>query len=222
MTSVFERALGPACDELHPEIRRRYALTSADQQRCVGRGRMRSISHHPLARPVLRGLARRNVLFPETGTDVPFEVRTTPFRDVDGTETLAYVRAFDVGVTRRFDAYMTYDAGHECVLDYVGSHRDLVVELHPGVTEEGGLQIHAGKQWHSLVGTSIRVPSPLRVGIDVHERYDETSERFEIDVVVRGPMVGTVFAYDGWFTVEYESCSNLGPVDAPAGWTGEK
>lgn len=222
MTSVFERALGPAYYELHPEVRRRYALTSADERRCVGRGRMRSVSHHPLARPVFRCLARRNVLFPETGTHVPFEVRTTPFRDVDGTETLAYVRAFDVGVTRRFDAYMTYDVDRQCVLDYVGSHRDLVVELHFDVTEEGGLLIRAGKQWLSLAGSPISVPSPLRVGIDVHERYDEGSERFEIDVAVRGPLLGIVFAYDGWFTAEYESCPKLGDIDAPAGWAGEK
>lgn len=222
MKSVYERALGPSFDKLHPEIKRRYGLTSADDQRCVGRGRMRSVRHHALARPVLWGLARRNVLFPESGTDVPVEVRTTPFRDGAGTETLAYVRAFDVGSTRRFDAYMTYDPDHECVLDYVGSHRDFIVELYPSVTDDGGMQIRAGTQWVSLFESSVRIPSSLQLGIDVHERYDEATERFEIEVEVRAPILGTVFAYDGWFTVEYEPCSTIDPADAPTGWANEE
>jgi len=85
MNSVFQRALGPAYDDLHPAIAERYALTSADRTRCVGRGRMYSVRHNPLALPVLWAGTRRNLLFPEQGADVPFEVRTTSatFTDAD-------------------------------------------------------------------------------------------------------------------------------------------
>jgi hypothetical protein len=53
MDSVFQRALGSAYSDLHPEIRRRYALTSEDGRRCVGRGVLHSIRRNRLALPVL-------------------------------------------------------------------------------------------------------------------------------------------------------------------------
>ena len=64
---------------------------------------MCSIRRNRLALPVLWVGTARNLPFPETGTGVPFEVRTYPFDD-DGTETVAYGREFEVGPERRFDS----------------------------------------------------------------------------------------------------------------------
>ena len=217
MKSVFQRALGAAYDTLHPELQRRYRLTNHDDQRCVGRGRMRSIRRNPLTLPVLWAGSRRNLLFPEPGTDVPFEVRTHPFND-DGVETVAYIRAFEVGPGRRFDAYMHYDADRDCVIDALGTHRTLVTELRFEATDSGGLRIETGDQWAAVGDRTVPIPSPLRAEVRVDERYDDDRDRFEIAVDISNPLVGRVFAYDGWFTVEYESCSELLPEDAPADW----
>lgn len=215
MRSVFERALGEAYADLHPAIRRRYALTSADGTRCVGRGRMRSIRRNRLALPVLWVGTARNLPFPETGTDVPFEVRTYPFDD-DGTETVAYVREFEVGPGRRFDAYMHYDEGRDCVVDALGTHRTLHTELRFDATSTGALHVETGDQWTTLGGRRVSIPGPLRAEVDVTERYDDDRDRFEVAVEVSNPLVGFVFGYDGWFTVEYEDCPSLRPGDAPA------
>lgn len=88
---------------------------------------MRSIQRNQLALPVLWAGTTRNLLFPEAGTDVPFEVRTYPFDD--GVETVAHIRSFDVGPGRRFDAYMQYDEGRDCIIDALGTHRTLRTEL---------------------------------------------------------------------------------------------
>ncbi|MBX0285988.1 DUF4166 domain-containing protein [Haloarcula salinisoli] len=215
MNSVYERALGPAYDELHPAIAERYALTSADRTRCVGRGRMYSVRHNPLALPVLWAGTRRNLLFPEQGAQVPFEVRTTPFDD-DGVETVAYVRQFDVGRERRFDAYMRYDEARDCVVDALGTHRNPVTELQFSVTEGDALRIGTGAQWLRLGDRQVPVPRPLRADVTVVERYDDERDRFEISVAVANPVLGPVFAYDGWFTVDFESVSALPETDAPA------
>ena len=219
MNSVFQRALGSAYEDLHPAIRERYAPTSEDGIRCVGRGTMRRIRRNRLALPVLWAGTRRNLLFPETGTDVPFEVRTTPFEE-DGVETVAYVRAFDVGPGRRFDAYMHYDADRECVVDALGTHRTLHTELFPSVTPSGALHVETGEQWVRVGGRHVPVPLPFRADVDVLERFDDDSETFEIEVDVSNPIVGRVFAYDGQFTVEYEACPTLPDTDAPADWQG--
>jgi len=220
MKSVFERALGSAYSELHPAIQRRYALTSQDNTRCVGRGRMRSIRRNRLALPILWAGTRRHLLFPETGTDIPFEVRTCPFSD-DGVETVAYIRAFDIGPGRRFDAYMRYDSRRDCIVDELGTHRTPVTELQFSATDSGGLRIETGRQWATVGGRTVSIPRPFQADVTVVESYDDAADRFEIEVVVSNPSIGRVFAYDGWFTVDYEDCSRLPSEDAPADWEGD-
>ncbi|WP_435358148.1 DUF4166 domain-containing protein [Haloarchaeobius sp. DFWS5] len=219
MTSIFQRALGSAYSALHPAIQKRYALTSEDETRCVGRGTMRHISKNRLALPVLWAGTVRNLLFPEGGTDVPFEVRTCPFDD-GGTETVAYIRRFAVGPDRRFDAYMHYDADRGRIVDALGTNRRLHSELQFSVTSAGALQIETGAQWVAVAGRQVPVPRPFRADIDVTERYDDAEGCFQISVEVFNPLVGRVFAYDGSFTVEYEDCARLRPEDAPANWRG--
>lgn len=221
MNSVFERALGSAYTDLHPAIQRRYGLTSADGHRCVGRGRMRSISRTPLTYPILWAGTTRNLLFPETGTDVPFEVRTTPFDD-NGVETVAYIRRFEVGQGRRFDAYMHYDEGRNCLVDALGTHRTLHTELRLTATRHGALHIETGDQWATYGERTVAVPRPFRADVDVTERYDDDRDRFEIGVEISNPLVGFVFGYDGWFTVTYEDCPGLAPADVPVNWSGSR
>lgn len=215
MNSVFERALGSAYAELHPAIQERYALTSTDNKRCVGQGQMRSIRRNRLALPVLWAGTSRNLLFPETGTDVPFQVRTVPF-DENGVESVAYIRWFDVGPGRRFDAYMRYDEARDCIVDALGTHRRLRTELRLTATPTGALQIETGNQWFVSGHRSITIPRPLRADVNVTERHDDDRDRFEIAVEISNPLVGFVFGYDGWFTVEYEDFQGLRSDDAPA------
>lgn len=215
MNSVFKHALGSAYADLHPAIQERYALASTDNRRCVGQGRMRSIKRNRLALPVLWAGTSRNLLFPETGTDVPFQVRTVPF-DENGVESVAYIRWFDVGPGRRFDAYMQYDDERDCIVDALGTHRTLRTELRLTATSTGALHIETGDQWFVYGHRSIAIPRPLRADVNVTERYDDDRDRFEIAVEVSNPLVGFVFGYDGWFTVEYEDCPGLRSEDAPA------
>jgi hypothetical protein len=51
--------------------------------------------------------------------------------------------------------------------------------------------------------------------VEVTERFDDDRDRFEIAVEISNPLVGFVFGYDGWFTVEYENCPGLQSEDAP-------
>jgi len=215
MNSVFERALGSAYADLHPAIQERYALASTDNRRCVGRGRMRSIERNRLALPVLWAGTGRNLLFPESGTDVPFQVRTVPFEE-NGVESLAYLRWFDVGPGRQFDAYMRYDEARDCIVDALGTHRTLRTELRLTATSTGALHIETGDQWVVYRHRSLPIPRPLRADVNVTERYDNDRDQFEISVEISNPLVGFVFGYDGWFIVEYEDSPGLQSEDAPA------
>ena len=111
---------------------------------------------------------------------------------------------------------MQYDETHDCIVDALGTHRTLVTELQFAATDSGGLRIETGDQWAVVGDRAISIPNPLCADVTVDERYDDDRSRFEIAVDISNPLVGRVFAYDGWFTVEYETCSELPPEDAPA------
>jgi hypothetical protein len=107
---------------------------------------------------------------------VPVEVRTCPFED-DGVETVAYVRRFDLGPGRRFDAYMRYDEGRDCVVDALGTTRTLRTELGFAVTPTEAPSIEAGDQWVAVGDRTVAVPDPLRADVTVTERYDDERDR---------------------------------------------
>ena len=209
MTSIYRRALGGDYDRLHPEMRERLAFDADDPVVLVARGRMTRVRSNPLARPVLSLLATRDLPFPETGRDVPFTVRTYAFEDADGRETLVLRRAFDVGRTRRFDARMTYDGARGCLLDAIGRDGRLVTALDAGVDDAGELRLDGRRQALQAGGQSVTLPVPLRADVAVREGYDEAAERFTVDVAVTNRLLGFVFGYDGWFTLDREPCESV-------------
>lgn len=139
MTSVFQEALGADFDRLHPMMQRRFGVGLDAAEACVGHGTMRSIRRGPWwTVPFLQIGRLRNILVPDVGNDVPFTIENYPYRDVLGRETVTFVRTYSVrsGRTARFDATMVLVDGR--VLDYLGSHQHLAVDLDLAVDERGG------------------------------------------------------------------------------------
>ncbi|MFD5561572.1 DUF4166 domain-containing protein [Kitasatospora griseola] len=203
--SIFHAALGADFERLHPELQRRFGFSSADGIACVGTGRMDRIKRGSrLLVPFLRVGARRNVLFPEQGRDIPFTIANYAYRDGFGRETVTFVRTFQFARPRRFDATMVAAQGRPgTVLDYLGTHQQLAVDLRLGVTARGGLVISSGAQRvASLVGAPV-VPELLTGRAELHEWFDDEAGRFRIRMRVSNPVVGLVLGYQGWFTAEY-------------------
>lgn len=223
MTSVVERAMGDAFADLHPALQERFGLASGESRRFVGEGRMRSVRHNRLAWPALWWSGRRNVLFPETGSEVPATVRMRAFEDADGRETLAYVREFDMrerrrrsdGSTRRLDSYLQYDPSSDRVRARLGRRGDVESLLRFEAAPDGSLRVTSETQWLRRGGRALPVPGLLGTTADVRERYDEELDRFEVDAEFRNPVLGTVFAFEGAFDVAYERCEGAPAADAP-------
>lgn len=146
--SIFRDALGEEFTRLHPELQRRFGFSSADGIACIGTGRMERVERGPaVVAPFLRLGTRRNILFPEHGRDVPFTIANYAYRDGFGRETVTFVRTFQFVRPRRFDATMVAAPGRAgTVIDYLGTHQHLAVELRVGVTARGGLVISSGAQ----------------------------------------------------------------------------
>jgi hypothetical protein len=202
MTSIYRRALGADFDRLHPQIQARFDLSSACGEGSVGTGVMERIWRAPwFTRPFLMLGTSRHILFPETGTDVPFTIENWPYVDTFGRETVTFVRTFSLpGIRRRFDASMIYSDRRGCVVDYLGTHQHLAAEVALAVDDRGGLRLRTGTQRFYAGRVGFEFPPALSGRGDVHEWWDDDRGCHRIEVVVSNPVVGRLFGYRGSFT----------------------
>ena len=204
MTSIYRRVLGSDFDRLHPQIQRRFGFSSADNIAAVGRGVMEEIwKGRFYTEPFLYVGTWRRIMFPETGRNVPFTIENHAFVDQFGRETMSWIRTFQSRRTRRFDAYMIFSEKRGCIVDYLGSHEHLAVDIDLSVDHEGGLRLRSGAQRFYEGPLGFTFPMLFSGIAEVREWYDEQAQRFRIVVDVRNKTWGPLFGYRGSFDVEW-------------------
>jgi hypothetical protein len=204
--SIYQRALGADFGRLHPQIQRRFSLTSESEIAAVGTGVMETLWHGATyTLPFLYLGSWRSIMFPEQGQMVPFTIENYAYQDPLGRETVTWVRTFQTRRSRRFDAYMIYSEQRNCIVDYLGTHQHLAVDLELKVDANGGLRLRsAGQRFYE---GPIAFPFPLLFSgvADVCEWYDDAEQCFRIEVKVTNPVWGKLFGYSGRFQVEWRS-----------------
>ena len=110
----------------------------------------------------------RNVMFPERARQVPFSIENYAFLDPLGRETVTWIRRFATRTPRRFDAYMIYSKERGCIVDYLGTHQHLAVDIDLSVDAMGGLTLRSGSRpgLKAVSGSTSKAPLP---------RYQKTS-----------------------------------------------
>lgn len=216
MTSIFERLMGEReFGRLHPCMRERFSVGLDSGVACVATGVMTRVwCRSAVFKPFLRVGASRHILFPETGREIPFTIENWPYLDRHGRETVTFTRTFEFPERRRrFDATMVYDPSARRLVDYLGTVQHLAVDLWIRADERGGVVItSSGQRWRNR-RLDVPVPAALTGHAEVREWFDESQERFQIDVTVVNPIVGSLFGYRGTFRPRY---LDLCTVPAPA------
>ncbi len=210
MMSIYQRAMGADFDRLHPQIQRRFGFCSEDGCASIGRGTMERIWRGRFyTLPFLYAGTWRRIMFPESAEQVPFTIENFAYRDSFGRETVTWVRTFQMARrTRRFDATMIYSENRGRIVDYLGSHQHLAVDIHLSVDEStGGLRLRSGTQrfYEGIIGFAF--PMLFSGVADVCEWFDATSGKFRIDVNVHNRTWGPLFGYRGWFDAEWPPCT---------------
>lgn len=216
MIGIFERALGSDFSRLHPQLQRRFGLSSDAGEACIGRGTMERLWRGPaFTVPFLQIGAWRNILVPVAGRDVPFTIENYAYVDRSGRETVTFVRTFELPGRRRgrFDATMVYSERRGGVVDYLGTHQHLAVDLDLAVEPDGSLLLRSGAQRFYEGPLAFEFPLLLSGSATLRERYDETRRCFTIDVRVENRRFGPLFGYTGSFTCSYLQVS---PDQVPA------
>jgi hypothetical protein len=206
MKSIYERALGSDFARLHPEIQRRFGFSAQDALASIGTGTMDRLWHGPAyVLPFLYVGAWRQIMFPEQGTQVPFRIENYSYIDCFGRETVTWIRTFETGRTRRFDAYMIYSEERGRIVDYLGTHQHLAVDIDLSVASNGGIRLRSGEQrfYEKFIGFGF--PLSLSGIADVCEWYDDAERCFRIDAHVANARLGPLFGYNGRFQVEWRA-----------------
>ncbi|MCU0646522.1 MAG: DUF4166 domain-containing protein [Gemmatimonadaceae bacterium] len=206
MTSIYQCALGSDFARLHPNIQRRFGFSSADGVASIGRGIMEEVWKGAwYTEPFLYVGTWRRIMFPETGRNIPFTIENYAYRDRLGRETVTWIRTFHSRRTRRFDAYMIYSEQHGRIVDYLGSHEHLAVDIDLSVDDTGGLRLRSGAQRFYEGPVGFRFPMWLSGIAEVREWYDDAARCYRIVVDVRNRRWGRLFGYRGRFDVEWRS-----------------
>jgi hypothetical protein len=206
MTSIYQRALGSEFYRLHPEIQRRFGFSSSDCIASVGRGVMDEVWRGPFYTvPFLYVGTWRQIMFPEIGRSIPFTIENYAFIDRFGRETVSWVRTFESTRRRRFDAYMIFSEKRGRIVDYLGSHEHLAVDIELWVTPEGGLGLRSGSQRFYEGPVAFPFPMLFSGVAEVREWYDDAAGCFHIVVDVRNKAWGRLFGYRGTFIVDWLS-----------------
>ena len=204
MTSIYQKVLGADFSRLHPQIQKRFGFSSADGVASIGRGVMDEVWRGRLYTvPFLYVGTWRRIMFPEVGREIPFTIENYAFVDQFGRETVSWVRTFDSRVTRRFDAYMIYSDSRKRIVDYLGSHEHLAVDIDLTVDAEGGLRLRSGAQRFYEGPIAFTFPMLFSGIADVREWYDDRTASFRISVEVSNKTWGPLFGYRGRFDVEW-------------------
>ena len=204
MRSIYERVLGKDFERLHPQIQKRFGFDSASGAASIGRGVMQRLWHGAAyTLPFLYVGAFRRIMFPEQGKDVPFTIRNYAYVDEYGRETITWVRNFQTRTPRRFDAYMIYSEKRKCIVDYLGTHQHLAVNIALSVDERGGLHLQSGEQRFYEGFLGFKFPMLFSGVADVTEWFDDADGKFHIEVNVTNKTWGPLFGYQGAFDVEW-------------------
>lgn len=205
MSSIYQTAMGSDFARLHPQIQKRFGFDSADNLCAIGRGVMERIWHGRFyTLPFLYVGTWRRIMFPERGQGVPFVIENYAYRDSLGRETVTWLRTFQTRKERRFDAYMIYSGQRRKLVDYLGTHQHLAVDIDLSVDERGGIRLKSGEQrfYEGIIG--FRFPLFLSGIAEVCEWFDDATGKFQIEVNVRNRTWGPLFGYRGSFDVEWK------------------
>ncbi len=206
MTSIYQQVLGSEFCRLHPKIQERFGFSSENEVAAIGTGVMDRIWHGRFyTLPFLAVGTWRRIMFPEHGTNIPFTIQNYAYQDRFGRETVTWVRTFQTRKNRRFDATMIYSSERRQIVDYLGTHQHLAVDIDLSIDEAtGGLCLRSGEQRFYEGWIGFRFPLFFSGIAEVCEWYDDLTEKYRIRVEVTNSRWGPLFGYEGSFDVEWK------------------
>jgi hypothetical protein len=199
--SPFSMALADDAASLPPAFREQFLLAPEHQHAVLFEGRMDRVWRRPAwLWPVFWLLTRSNILFPETGTDVPATMIITAGRDENRRPYQRWSRTFAFTPPRHFDATMGYDQERGQVVEWFGGAGRLEVAWDVGFRPPDTIEIATRGATARFGRCRLPIPRPLCIAVQVIEQADrDRDDAITIDLRLSVPLLGAVFGYSGDF-----------------------
>jgi len=214
MASIYQQVLKEDFKKLHPQIQKRFGFSSEDKVASIGTGVMKRVWYgKPYTLPFLYLGTWRNIMFPQKGENIPFKIRNYAYKDSFSRETVTWVRSFQFPKhERRFDATMIYSDARKKIVDYLGTHQHLAVDIEMSVAENGGIKLHSTQQrfYEGFIGFTF--PPFFSGNAEVCEWFDDTEQKYKISVVVSNKIWGKLFGYEGSFDAELIQVDSINDI----------
>lgn len=203
--SAYKEQMGEDYHKLHPQIQKRFDFSTANGVAFIGKGVMDRIwTGNRLTVSLLKLLSKSSILFPKTGTNIPYEIHNYPYRDSFGREVHSLNRVFYFpDGEQRFDGTALYSEKHQQIIEYLGLNHKLFFKMDLFAEANGAIRFKSGKQYTFLFGKKIRIPALFTGNIDLVEWFDDAENRFYLDLKVSTKLLGPLFGFTGWFEAEY-------------------
>jgi len=215
--SVYQRVLGDEFTKLDPELQRYFGMPdAATHGEGTGVFEVAGSAHRWLW-PLFRLFAGEQILFPEYGRDVPFEVVNLPDGEVlratrvfhfpaQASKTERPVKTRQHGRTRDrviVDEMRVVDG---VLHDFLGKRNRLEVALRLSVADGALAMVSTGawlwfgaRLWFG--SRRLRLPSLLSARVVLTEQREDDHQR--VSVSLRHPLLGEVFVYRGTFVYRW-------------------
>ena len=192
---------------LHPRLRTYFGPVPAGH---VGRGTgVFDVVGTPRrwSWPVLAWFARDAVMFPVWEHDVPFTVENRPVRVGRGRGAGGHVavRAHRTFHFRTGDRTMVdaITAGPDGLVDHLGRRGRVSARLRAEVDvdgpDAGALRLVSTHVTFRALGREWNLPAAVAPRVTLVERFDDDADLQRVSLVLRAPIVGTLYRYEGAF-----------------------
>jgi Domain of unknown function (DUF4166) len=148
--------------------------------------------------PALGMMARRRLLFPDAGRDVPATLRVHALRDREGGPRQVWARRFGFGVVRAFDAELSFDRHRNAIVERLGRGGGLEVDWRMEPAGTDGMAIFAGGGRLRIGRLTIPIPASLAPRARAIQ-HGIGRDGITIDLSLGLPVLGPILGYSGTF-----------------------
>ncbi|WP_010304267.1 DUF4166 domain-containing protein [Kurthia senegalensis] len=194
--SVYKQLLGEDFNKLHPMLQHRYDTVPGEAFRA--KGIMKTIKHgSPLLFPFYQAAPLMDFLFPEQGTDIPFDMIHSCIDQGEKTYDIEWSRNFYFPEKKRtFNSTTRIDLKTKHAYDLLGKPAMMHSNLLLDVTKEGRLITRTNAQ--HLFGI-IPLPSFFKGKAIVEDGFDDARGVYTVHATVYNDILGTIMMYAGEF-----------------------
>ncbi|KAA3647193.1 MAG: DUF4166 domain-containing protein [Chloroflexi bacterium] len=201
-SSPFDPLFQDIVEDLPTAFKHQFLHAVDDQTDVVFEGQMDEVWHRPKwLWPFFWLSAQFDILFPETGSNVPATMKLVSSRDKNQQALQRWERTFHFKKLRYFNATMAYDNAQKSVVEWMGpgNSTEIVwdIEFHPTEKIEiitKGCNLKIGK-----------LRAPLLKWFYPQVKATETAigeDMIHIDLEVSHPLLGNIFGYHGNFKLQ--------------------